>query len=176
MQSLIKNLNDFEDIKSFLPFLEIIEASYFYSEKGVANEIRMIEKEDYLRMISRLAVDKKDKEYIFFHQVFDPEIKYYLVAQIKYYLSTHDLEESRVLSNNAKHLPSYIFGRFHLNETEYFKNDLALYSKHHPNVYLLILDYKIEVYKENRLTKQVKVIRELTFGRIYKVKYRQEVF
>lgn len=128
----------------------------------------MIEKEDYLKMISRLAVDKKDEDYIFFYQVFDPEIKYYLAA--------HDLEESRVLSNISKHLPSYIFAKFEPNETKPFKNNLAFFSKLYLCVYLLILDYKIKAYKENRLTKQVKVIKEPTFGRIYKVKYRQEVF
>ncbi|BAK53792.1 hypothetical protein TMA_104 [Thermus phage TMA] len=166
-QDLIKDLDDYEDIKPFLPFTEILESGYFFSEKGVDNEIRIIKKEDYLRMISRLA--KKDEDYIrFFHQVFDPEIKYYLAA--------HEWGESRVLSNIAKHLPSYTLERFYLNETEYFKNELAFLSKIYPNVYLLILDYKIEVYKENKLAKQVRIIEELTFGRIYKVKYRQEVF
>ncbi|AZU97737.1 hypothetical protein PGDDIFCJ_00108 [Thermus phage YS40_Isch] len=168
MQSLIKNLNDFEDIKSFLPFLEIIEARYFYSEKGVANEIKMIEKEDYLRMISRLAVDKKDKEYIFFHQVFDPKIKYYFVA--------HEYKESKVFSNVAKHLPSYTFARFNLSEIEYFKKEIEFLSKIYPNVYLLVLDYRIATYKENVLTKRVELIAEHTFGRIYRVKYCQEVF
>ena len=166
---LIKDLDDYEDIKPFLPFTEIFESRYFFSEKGIDNEIRMIEKEDYLEMISRLAVDENDKDYIFFYQVFDPEIKYYLVVQTKYYLEDtferFDLNETE-----------YFNKRFDLNETEYFKNDLAYYSKDYPNVYLLILDHKIEVYKENRLTKQVKVIKKLTFGRIYKVKYRQEVF
>ncbi|RMD77498.1 hypothetical protein D6810_00760 [Candidatus Dojkabacteria bacterium] len=176
-QDLIKELDDYEDIKPFLPFTEILESGYFFSEKGVDNEIRIIKKEDYLRVISRLAVDKKDEDYIrFFHQVFDPEIKYYLVAQTKYYLVEHECGESRVLSNIAKHLPSYTFERFKFNETEYFKNELAFFSKTYPNVYLLILDYRIEVYKENRLTKQVRIIEEPTFGRIYKVKYRQEVF
>lgn len=174
-QELIKDLDDYEDIKPFLP-LEILESQYFFSEKGVDSEIRMIEKEDYLKMTSRLAVEK-DEDYIrFFHQVFDPKTKYYLVAQ-------QDSVESRVLSNNAKHLPSYsivpkrfLFEKYEPNETKYFRNDLAFFSKLYPCVYLLILDYKIEVYKENRLTKQVKVIKELTFGRIYKVKYLQEVF
>lgn len=154
-ESLIKDLDDYEDIKPFLPFTEILESRYFFSKKGVDNEIRMIEKECYLKMISRLAVDKKDEDNIFFYQVFDPEIKYYLAAQTKYY---------------------YIFEKYDFNETKHFKNDLAFFSKLYPCVYLLILDYKIEVYKENRMTKQVKVIKELTFGRIYKVKYRQEVF
>ena len=84
-ESLIKDLDDYEDIKPFLPFTEILESRYFFSKKGVDNEIRMIEKECYLKMISRLAVDKKDEDNIFFYQVLDPEIKYYLVAQTKYY-------------------------------------------------------------------------------------------
>lgn len=123
-ESLIKDLDDYEDIKPFLPFTEILESRYFFSKKGVDNEIRMIEKEYYLKMISRLAVNKKDENYIFFYQVFDPKIKHYLVAQTKYYLVAHDLEESRVLSNIAKHLPSYIFAKFEPNETKYFKNEL----------------------------------------------------
>ncbi|MEM0332936.1 MAG: hypothetical protein QXX30_00535 [Candidatus Aenigmatarchaeota archaeon] len=175
-ESLIKDLDDYEDIKHFLPFTEILESRYFFSKKGVDNEIKMIEKEYYLKMISRLAVDKKDENYIFFYQVFDPKIKHYLVAQTKYYLVAHDLEESRVLSNIAKHLPSYVFAKFEFNETKYFKNELAFFSEIYSCVYLLILDYKIEVCKENRLTKQVWVIKEPIFGRIYKVKYRQEVF
>lgn len=175
-ERLIKDLDDYEDIKHFLPFTEILESRYFFSKKDADNEIRMIEKEDYLKMISRLAVDKKDENYIFFYQVFDPIIKYYLVAQTEYYLATHDLEENRVLSNTAKHLTSYIFFKFKFNEANYFKSELAFFSKIYPCVYLLVLDYKIEVYKENRLTKEVMIIKEPTFGRIYKVKYRPEVF
>lgn len=47
-ESLIKDLDDYEDIKPFLPFTEILESRYFFLKKSVDNEIRMIEKEDYL--------------------------------------------------------------------------------------------------------------------------------
>ncbi|BAK53786.1 hypothetical protein TMA_098 [Thermus phage TMA] len=171
MKNLIKDLNDFQDIKPFLPFLEIIKSQYFCSGWRVSNNIKMIEKEEYLRLLSRLVVDKKGRKYLYFHQIFYPETKYYLVY--------HEWEESNILSNVRKRFPSYIYDRFNNPspiKIKSFQREVEFVSNIYPNVYLLVLDYRIASYKENMFTKRIEIVEESTLGRIYKVKYRKEVF
>ncbi len=57
-ESIIKELKDYKSLKSFLPFLEILNANDFFSNSGIFREVKILNKEEYLKKISKLTTDK----------------------------------------------------------------------------------------------------------------------
>lgn len=167
-ESLIKDLDDYEDIKPFLPFTEILESRYFFSNSGISREVKILNKEEYLKKISKLTTDKIGRKYIYFYQVLDPEYDCYVIARSG--------GEEKVLSNKRAIRTSYVYDRTKISKVNHIREEIKDLERLFPEVYLLIVDSVVTSFREGRWFKRVELIEKCFVGRIYRVKYRQEVF
>jgi len=165
-ESIIKELEDYKSLKNFLPFLEILNANYFFS-RGVYREVKILNKEEYLKKISKLTTDKIGRKYIYFYQVLDPEYDCYVIA-----CSGNE----KVISNKRGILTPYVYDRMKISKVNHIGEKIKDLEILFPEVYLLIVDSVVESFREGRWFKRVELIEKCFVGRIYRVKYREEIF
>ncbi|ABJ91495.1 hypothetical protein YS40_101 [Thermus phage phiYS40] len=167
-ESIIKELEDYKSLKNFLPFLEILDANYFFSNSGISREVKILNKEEYLKKISKLTTDKIGRKYIYFYQVLDPEYDCYIIA--------HSGSEKKVISNKRVIHTTYVYDRMKISEVNYIRERITDLEMLYPAVYLLIVDSVVESFREGRWFKRVELIEKCFVGRIYRVKHREEIF
>lgn len=167
-ESIIKELEDYKSLKNFLPFLEILNANYFFSNSDISREVKILNKEEYLKKISKLTTDKIGRKYIYFHQVLDPEYDCYVIA--------HSGNEKKVISNRRGIFTRYIYDRMKISKVNNIGEKIKDLEIRFPKVYLLIVDSVVVSFREGRWFKRVELIEECFVGRIYRVKYREEIF
>jgi len=169
-ESIIKELEDYKSLKNFLPFLEILDANYFFSNSGISREVKILDKEEYLKKISKLTTDKIGREYIYFYQVLDPEYDCYVIA------CSSSSSEKKVISNKRALHTSYVYDRTKISKINHIREEIKDLERLFPVVYLLIVDSVIVSFREGRWFKRVELIEKCFVGRIYRVKYREEIF
>lgn len=165
-KSIIKELEDYKSFKNFLPFLEILDANYFFFY--IPRRVRILNKEEYLKKISKLTTDKIGRKYIYFYQVLDPEYDCYVIA--------HSGNEKNVFSNKRGMLTSYVYEKMKISKVNNIGEKIKNLEILFPEVYLLIVDSVVESFREDRWFKRVESIEKCFVGRIYRVKYRKEIF
>ena len=168
VESIIKELEDYKSLKTFLPFLEILNANYFFSNRGISREVKILNKEEYLKKISKLITDKIGRKYIYFYQVLDPEYDCYVIACSG--------NEKKVISNKRGILTPYVYDRTKISKVDHIREEIKDLEMFYPEVYLLIVDSVVESFREGRWFKRVELIEKCFVGRIYRVKYREEIF
>lgn len=167
-ESIIKELEDYKSFKNFLPFLEILDANYFFSNSSISREVKIVNKEEYLKKISKLTTDKIGRKYIYFYQVLDPEYDCYVIA--------HRGNEKKVISNKRGILTPYVYDRMKISKVNHIGEEIKDLEILFPKVYLLIVDSVIESFREGRWFKRLELIEKCFVGRIYRVKCREEIF
>ncbi|MEM0332932.1 MAG: hypothetical protein QXX30_00515 [Candidatus Aenigmatarchaeota archaeon] len=167
-ESIIKELEDYKSLKNFLPFLEILNANYFFSNSGISREVKILNKEEYLKKISKLTTDKIGRKYIYFCQVLYPEYDCYVIARSG--------SEEKVLSDKRAIRTSYVYDRTKISKVNHIREEIKDLERLFPEVYLLIVDSVVASFREGRWFKRVELIEKCFVGRIYRVKYREEIF
>ncbi|AZU97734.1 hypothetical protein PGDDIFCJ_00105 [Thermus phage YS40_Isch] len=167
-ESIIKELEDYKSLKNFLPFLEILNAYYFFSNSDISREVKILNKEEYLKKISKLTTDKIGRKYIYFYQVLDPEYDCYVIA--------HSGNEKKVISNKRASRTSYVYDRTKISKVNHIREEIKYLERLFPVVYLLIVDSVVVSFREGRWFKRVELIEKCFVGRIYRVKCREEIF
>lgn len=166
-ESIIKELENYKSLKKFLPFLEILNANYFFSNSDISREVKILNKEEYLEKISKLTT-KIGRKYIYFHQVLDPEYDFYVIA--------HSGNEKKVISNKRGSFTRYVYYRMKISEVNHIVEEIKDLETLFPKIYLLIVDSVVVSFREGRWFKRVELIEKCFVGRIYRVKYREEIF
>lgn len=172
VENIIKELEDYKSLKNFLPFLEILDANYFFSNGSISREVKIVNKEEYLKKISKLITNKIGRKYIYFYQVLDPEYDCYVIA--------HSGDEKKVFSYKRGISIHYVYDRMKISKVNNIGEKIGEKIKDleilFPNVYLLIVDSIVESFREGRWFKRLELIEKCFVGRIYRVKYRKEIF